>query len=330
MLSGACADQCCCSLHPRPCVNGLFHQLSIPSVVGCLEPRVINSWPYLHFLSYISSIYFSLMLLRIQSQSSECLVSLPSIFSTSVLLLSACSITFSIFHNNLHGGAAFLFCSNSFFKKENPLQLRMDSLCFCSSDAGYTHTSLGHRAEVIGFLPWLCGRNLWDILPCPAEFFPGDSEAASPLQSANKNPDPSMSHFQPVQAPFVPATDFISWNVKCHSLSSQPPASVQCWQSSTLPQVLEDKGSHRGVLACNTVMHCAQTTGSASEITDSNAGSSTCKDCMAWKIYSVRKVENLYKANKLPWVPEYLSISNFRGIIFIEIRNWLRKQDRRL
>lgn len=158
-------------------------------------------------------------------------------------------------------------------------------LCFCSSDAGCTHTSLSHWAEAYSTPP----RDS------------GDSEAALHLQSANKNPKSSMSHFQLVQAQFVPETDFISWNVKCHSLASQPPASMQSWQSSTLPLVLEDKGSRQGVLVCNTVMHFAKTTGSVLETTDSNAGSSKCKDCIAWKTYSVGKVENLYKANKLPW-----------------------------
>lgn len=115
--------------------------------------RDINTWPYLHFLFYISSIYFSLILLRIQSQFSKCVVSLPSIFSTSALLLSASSTTSSIFSNNLHRGAVFLFCSNLFFKKEKPMQLRMDSLCFCSSDAGCTRTSLSHQAEVYSAPP---------------------------------------------------------------------------------------------------------------------------------------------------------------------------------
>lgn len=90
-----------------------------------------------------------------------------------------------------------------------------------------------------------------------------------------KNANPYMSHFQLAQAQLVPAADFLSWNVKCHPLSSGPPAS--CSPGSTLPPGLADRGVWQGVLVCNTVMHFANTTGSVSETTGAKMGSSKCR-----------------------------------------------------
>lgn len=113
-----------------------------------------------------------------------------------------------------------------------------------------------------GLYPFLHVTLLLDILLQVVEFNPGYCEAALHLSCQNqqiKTHNPYMSHFQLVQAQLVPATDFISWNVKCPSLSSLPSAPMHCWQSFILLLALEDKGSCQAVLVCNTMIHFART-----------------------------------------------------------------------
>lgn len=159
------------------------------------------------------------------------------------------------------------------------------------------HTSFSHLSEVTysPFSMWLCcwmedslghltvrGSSFLVILQQPYIF--------SCQNQPVKNHNPYMSHFQLMQAQLVPVTDFLSWNVKCRSLSSRPPASMHCWQFFIHPLALEDKGSCQGVLVCNTMIHFAKTTGSVLESKDIKTGSSKYKDSIVWKIFSVRKV----------------------------------------
>lgn len=110
-----------------------------------------------------------------------------------------------------------------------------------------------------------------------------------------KSHNPSMSHFQLRQAQ-AGSCDWFPI-LECQVPLPIQAASMHCWQFFILPLVLEDKGSCQGALVIHNDTLC-QTTVSDTEHTET--GSSKYKYCRVWKIYSVRKAQNLYKENKLP------------------------------
>lgn len=191
------------------------------------------------------------------------------------------------------------------------MQLRMDSLCFCSSDAGCTHTSLLTGLRFRALLLWLWRRNLQDIVPWPQSSFLVILKQAYIFTRQIRTLIPPWATFSVCRLSVFP--QLISYlgmsSATPYPVSLQP----QCNPGNPLPSLQSWRIEVHARVCLSVTQRCTlpKPPVLVSEITDSNAGSSKCKDSGAWKIQS-RKVENLCEAKKLPWgtlISRSLSIS---------------------
>lgn len=222
------------------------------TVFGCLGPTVLTQHIALPCISYfILPVIISHWLLRPQSWFFKYLVSLPFINVSCKCATPTC-LGHYLLHlsiSNLCGNAFFFFFrSNSFLKKDKSIQLWVDFLWFFFTPVMLDeHISWWLIWRFIALSPCDSAsrcRNLLDTYCKQKSSFlaiPKRPHIFSCQNQQMQNHNPYMSHFQLMQAQLVPATDFISWNVKCHSLSSLPPASF-----NALLAILYPPSSPRG------------------------------------------------------------------------------------